>query len=40
MTRLLSCEPEALGKLQGRVQELDNILNMKATLQAEEIPKK
>ena len=37
--QLLTCDPNELKKLQGSVQELDNLLNMKATLLAEEAPR-
>lgn len=37
--QLLSCEPEDLKKLQGSVQELDNLLDMKVRLLAEEAPR-
>ena len=37
--QLLTCDPNDLKKIQGSVQELDNLLNMKATLLAEEGPR-
>lgn len=34
--QLLTCDPEDLKRLQGSVQELDNLLKLKDTLTAEE----
>lgn len=37
---LKTCEPEALGKLQGQVQELEDLLKMKVRLQTDEKARK
>ena len=40
MTAIKKCSPDDLGRLQGQVQELEYLLNMKVSLQAEENTKR